>query len=168
MKVSLIAAVAENGVIGRAGALPWRIAADMRFFRRTTVGHYVVTGRKNYEAMGRPLPNRSNLVVSRSADYEALCPVVPSVEAALRVALAAGETEAFVIGGAEIYRLALPYAHTYYRTRVLAKAEGDVYFPALDEAEWRGQVLLEHEADADNDHPFTIEELTRVREPRPL
>src|SRR4051812_37670385 len=119
MLISLIAAVANNGVIGRNNALPWRIRDDMRFFMHKTLGHHVITGRKNYEAMGHPLPRRQNIVVTRDPAFLAECPVVTSVPAALELARAAGEGEAFIIGGAQIYAVALPLADVFYRTRVL-------------------------------------------------
>jgi dihydrofolate reductase len=164
MKVSLIAAVARNGVIGRDNDLPWRIRDDTRFFMHKTLGHYVITGRKNYEAMGRPLPRRPNIVISRNRDFAAECPVVPTLEAALALAREAGETEAFVIGGAQIYAEALPLADVFYRTRVLADVPGDVSFPAFDESEWDIRVESEHAADERNEHPFVIETLTRRRD----
>ena len=161
MKVSLIAAVARNGVIGRDNQLPWRIRDDMRFFIQKTKGHHVITGRRNYEAMGAPLPNRPNVVVTRDPSFRAPCPVVSSLEAALELARAAGETEAFVIGGAQLYAAALPVADVFYRTRVLADVPGDVLFPAFDESEWAVHVEREHSADEFNEHPFVIETLTR-------
>jgi dihydrofolate reductase len=161
MKVSLIAAVAQNGVIGRDNALPWRIRDDMRFFRQKTLGHHVVTGRRNYEAMGKPLPQRTNIVISRDPSFRAACPVVTGLGPALELARAAGESEAFVIGGAQIYALALPIADVFYRTRVLADVPGDVVFPVFDEAAWDVTVASEHAADEHNEYPFVIETLTR-------
>jgi dihydrofolate reductase len=163
MKISLIAAVARNGVIGRNNDLPWRIRDDMRFFMHKTLGHHVIMGRKNYEAMGRPLPRRPNIVISRNRELAAECPVVPSLDAALALARGAGEPEAFVIGGAQIYAEALPIADVFYRTRVLADVPGDVFFPAFDESEWDIQIEREHAADDRNEHPFVIETLTRRR-----
>lgn len=165
MKISLIAAVAHNGVIGRDNALPWRLRDDMRFFVQKTTGHHVITGRKNYEAMGRPLPRRPNIVISRDPAFQADCLVVGSLEAALDLARSAGESEAFIIGGAVIYALALPIAGCFYRTRVLADVPGDVVFPSFDERDWDVKVELEHPADAQNEYPFVIETLTR-RAPR--
>jgi dihydrofolate reductase len=164
VKISLIAAVATNGVIGKNNDLPWRIRDDTRFFMHKTLGHHVLTGRRNYEAMGRPLPRRPNVVISRNPAFHAECPVVPSLEAALALARAAGETEAFVIGGAQIYAEALPIADVFYRTRVLADVPGDVVFPAFDERDWELTVESEHAADERNEHPFVIETLTRRRQ----
>lgn len=163
MQISLIAAVANNGVIGRDNQLPWRIRDDMRFFIQKTLGHHVITGRKNFEAMGKPLPRRPNIVVSRNPAFVAPCPVVPSLGAALELARAAGESEAFIIGGAQLYAEALPIADVFYRTRVLADVPGDVLFPAFDEGEWTIEVDRLHPADEHNEHPFVIETLTRRR-----
>ena len=163
MKVSLIFAVAANGVIGRGNALPWRLRDDLRFFVQKTQGHHVIMGRKQYQSVGHSLPRRPNLVISRNPDFSADCPVVPSLAQALDRARAAGESEAFVIGGGEIYALALPLADTLYRTRVLAEVSGDVFFPRFDESAWQVRQLGEQGADERNEHPFVIEELTRVR-----
>lgn len=170
MLVSLIAAVAENRVIGRDNDLPWRIRDDMRFFMETTQGHPVVMGRRNFDAMGRPLPRRHNIVVTRREDFAAEgVTVVHSLEQALcaaREALPEPASEAFVIGGAEIYELALPFAHRFYRTRVLAEVRGDVYFPEFDEQEWSKRVLFQREQDERNEYPFVVELLERVGQPR--
>lgn len=167
--VSLIAAIAQNGAIGRNNDLPWSLRDDMRFFVETTRGRTVVTGRKNFEAMGRPLPGRRNIVVTRKpAAFGDAGGVecVSSVEQALRLAQSAREREVFVIGGAQIYAEALPYAHCFYRTRVLANVEGDVYFPAFSADGWRIEPLFRREADARNQHPFVVEKLTRASSPR--
>lgn len=166
MKVSLIAAVAENGVIGKANALPWCIKDDMLHFSAMTTGHVVITGRRNFDAMGEALPNRDNLVVTRDPSFSA--PHVTtclSVEQALLLAEARGETECFVIGGAQIYAAALPYAHTMHLTRVLAEVRGDVRFPEFDASEWSIVQSARHAANADNEHAFLIEELTRRSAP---
>ncbi len=167
MKVSLIAAVAKNGVIGRDNDLPWKIRDDMRFFVATTRGHTVIMGRLNFDSMGRPLPKRRNIVVSRNASLVLEgCETVTSVEAALRLAASAEEEEAFIIGGAQIYQLALPFAHTIYRTRVLAEVAGDIVFPAIDESEWEVAVKSEFPQSEENEHAFIIEELTRTSTPQ--
>lgn len=166
MRVSLIAAVAENGVIGRSNDLPWTIKDDMRFFVQKTKGHAVITGRKNFDAMGGPLGNRENYVVSRRAGPFPGAHGASSVEEALVGAEKAGETEAMVVGGAEIFALALPYAHTFYRTRVLADVPGDTFFPPYDESEWTVTELSRGEVSERNEHAFVIEELTRRVAPR--
>ncbi len=165
MRISLIAAVAQNGVIGKENALPWRLRDDLRFFVQKTLGHHVIMGRKQYASMGRALPRRPNLVISRNPEFQADCPVLGRLEQALARARDAGESEAFIIGGAEIYALALPLADTFYRTRVLADVPGDVFFPPFDEREWDVSVVQEQAADERNEHPFVIETLTRRRTP---
>jgi dihydrofolate reductase len=166
MKVSIIAAVARNGVIGKANALPWRIDDDMRFFLSMTTGHFVITGRRNFDAMGKALPNRFNIVVTRDAGFAAPNVVrCHSIERALALSEQGGETEAFVIGGAQIYAAALPYVHTMYLTRVLADIPGDVRFPEFDTSEWYVSERARHEANATNEHAFLIEEHTRKSAP---
>jgi dihydrofolate reductase len=155
--VSLVAAVAENGVIGRAGALPWSLPADLRRFRELTTGHHVVMGRKTHASIGRALPDRANLVLTRRPELVAAgCRAVPDLDAALRIARDAGESEAFVIGGAALYALALPLATRIYLTRVAARVDGDVHFPELDAARWQ-EVSRELRApDERNAHPLAF------------
>jgi dihydrofolate reductase len=140
-RVAMIAAVARNGVIGRDGGLPWRIPSDMAFFKRVTMGKPIVMGRKQYESVGRPLPGRVNIVVSRQKGYQPDGVLVfTDFEAALdhakSIAEADGADEVMIIGGGEIYALALPHAHRLYLTEVDIAPEGDTYFPAIDPAVW--------------------------------
>jgi dihydrofolate reductase len=167
MIVSLIAAVAKNGVIGRDNGLPWRLADDMRHFVNTTRGHTVITGRKNYEAMGRALPKRRNIVVSRSTDFAALdAECAQTIEQALEMAEREGDSEVFVIGGGQIYALALPYAHRFYRTILDVPVDGDVFFPEFDETDFDRTLLFRHEADERNECGFSVELLNRTKPPR--
>lgn len=171
MRVSIIAAVADNGVIGRAGGLPWRLPADLRAFKRLTMGHHVIMGRKTWASIGRPLPGRTMVVLTRDAGL--VLPgahVVHALPDALALARAAGDTEAFVIGGAEVYERALPLADRLYLTRVHAQVEGDVRFPALPEAphephaaQWIEVAREDHAADEDHAHPFSLCTLERRR-----
>ena len=133
--ISLIVAVAENGVIGDRNALLWHISEDLRHFKAVTTGHPVVMGRKTWESLGRPLPNRTNVVITRQNIEIPGCTVVHSLEEA--VALFPADEEVFVIGGAQIYAAALPLARKFYLTRVFRAYEGDTRFPAWDEREWR-------------------------------
>ena len=134
--VYLVAAVAENGVIGANGKLPWHLPEDLQHFKRLTVGHPVIMGRKTWESIGRPLPNRTNIVVSRRSDFHAAgASVASSLEDAL--ALCAGSGPVFVIGGSEVYRAALPYATGLVLTRIHRSFEGDARFPAIDPAAWK-------------------------------
>lgn len=134
MLVSIIVAVSENNVIGKDGHLPWRLSQDLKRFKAITSGHCILLGRKNYEDIGRPLPNRTNIVLSRNPDFNAPgCIVVQSLSDGFRAAEKYGETELFVIGGANVYAAALPFAKRLYLTRVLASVEGDVLMPPLGE-----------------------------------
>jgi dihydrofolate reductase len=162
VKVSLIAAVAENGVIGNAGDLVWRLPADMRFFRQTTTGHHVVMGRKTWESIGKPLRDRTNVIITRKMDFDAPgCVVVHSLEEALSIARAAGETEAFVIGGSEIYAMALPIADRLYLTRIHESFDGDTVFPDIDAAHWVEANREEHEPDEKNAYRYAFTVLER-------
>ncbi len=172
MIVSLIAAVAENGVIGRAGALPWSLPADLRHFRTLTTGHHVVMGRRTHDSIGRALPERANLVLTHRPDSLAPgCRAVTSFDEALQLARDAGESEIFVIGGAELYALALPRADRVYLTRVAATIDGDVRFPALDPALWREVSRETRPPDERNAHALAFTRLEaragRASTPRP-
>ncbi len=151
MRISLIVAVADNGVIGVDGDLPWRLSADLRRFKALTVGHTVVMGRKTHESIGRPLPHRRNLVLSRRPDYRAEgCEVFADLPSAIEAARAAGESELFVIGGAAVYAEALPLADRLHLTRVRMEPEGDTRFPALGDG-WTEQSREEVPADERNE-----------------
>jgi len=135
--LALIVAVGRKGVIGKEGGLPWRISEDLRHFKRTTSGHAVIMGRKTYDGIGKPLPNRRNIVVTRQRGLAlAGCEVVSDLDEAIRLARA-GDAEPFVIGGGEIYRLALPKVTRMYMTFVDREAEGDVRFPDYDAGAFR-------------------------------
>lgn len=157
MRLTIIAAVAENGVIGRSGDLPWRLPADFRHFKRTTMGHHLLMGRRTWDSIGRALPGRTTIVISRGA------PALPegvlgarSLGEALALAASRGAAEAFVAGGAEIYRRALPRADRLVLTRVAARPEGDTFFPEIDEKEWRRVESRERPADEENPHDLTF------------
>ncbi|AZV94784.1 dihydrofolate reductase [Bordetella sp. J329] len=131
----LIVAYAANRVIGRDNTLPWRLPGDLAHFKRSTLGHPVIMGRNTWESLGRPLPGRLNIVISRNSCYEAAgASVYPSLEAALAACTA--EASPYIIGGAQIYRLALPLARRVVATEVHASIEGDAYFPQLPGDEW--------------------------------
>lgn len=162
MIVSLIAAMAENRVIGKGGVLPWRLPEDLKRFKRTTVDHTVIMGRRTFDEIKRPLANRRNVVITRNADFRpAGATVVPDLDEAL--ALGAGEREVFVIGGGEIFRLALPRADRLYLTVVHATVEGDTYFPPFEAGDW---VLVEdhrHEVDEKHRYPFSFRTYDHIR-----
>jgi dihydrofolate reductase len=160
MRISIIAAVAENGVIGCGGQLPWHLSDDLRRFKQLTVGHTIVMGRRTWESIGRALPGRRTVVVSRrpaySVDVDGV-QVAASLDAALGNGAAAGDDEVFIVGGAELYREALPRADRLYITRVLAHVAGDACFPEFDETRWR-KVSVDHRAaDAKNQYPVNFE-----------
>jgi dihydrofolate reductase len=167
MRLSLIVAAAENNVIGVAGDLPWRLSDDLRRFKRLTMGHAMVMGRRTWESIGRALPGRVSIVVSRRDSWHPKGALLArSLDAALALAqtTAAEQDHLFVIGGAELYRTALPTAQRLYFTRVHATVDGDVTFPDVD---WRAWELVEqcwHEANARNDHAFTSQIWQRRQE----
>ncbi len=163
-RTSLIAAVAENGVIGRAGGLPWHLPDDLKHFKRLTVDHTVIMGRKTFDEVKRPLPNRRNVVISRDPTFH---PAGVTVVSSLLEALALGssEDEVFVIGGGEIYRLAMPGADRLYLTIVHASVEGDTYFPGFDHQAWA--LEDEHHHPADERHPISFTFRTYQRLPPP-
>ena len=164
MKISLVAALSRNRVIGARGAIPWRLPDDQRFFKELTSGHCLVMGRATFESIGRLLPGRTTVILSRRPDYEvAGATVVPDLDAALELARARGEQEVFVVGGAAVYAAALPRADRLYLTRVDAVVEGDVFFPDFEQAEPGFELVEErlHPADARHAHAFTIQRWER-------
>jgi dihydrofolate reductase len=158
MSYSILVAVAENGVIGCRGALPWHLSADLRRFKRLTMGHTIVMGRKTWESIGRPLPGRRMVVVSRQAAYQANgARVVSSLPQAFEMVRESGAQQPFVVGGAQIYRQALPLASRLYLTRVLVDVAGDSHFPEFSPVDWQLVESEAHAADASNDHPYCFE-----------
>jgi dihydrofolate reductase len=145
-RISLIVAYAANRVIGRDGAIPWHLSEDLQRFKRLTMGHHIIMGRKTWESIGRLLPGRSHIIVSRRADYRVPgAQVVDSIEAA--IAAAADDSEIFVIGGEQIYRLALPLAQRILATEIEREFAGDARFPELDARHWR-ETAREDRSDA--------------------
>jgi dihydrofolate reductase len=158
--VSLIVAMAQNGVIGRDNALPWRLPDDLRRFKAFTLGKTLLMGRKTFESIGRPLPGRANLVLTRDSGWQADgVVVVHSVEEAL--ANTAPGSELVAIGGAEIYRLVLPFARRIYLTHVHADVPGDTYFPEFDPTQWADVECHPHPADEQHEYPMTFVTLER-------
>ena len=161
MHICLVVAIAENGIIGRDNAMPWRLAGDMAFFKRTTMGKPIIMGRKTYESFPkRPLPGRPNLVVTRDAAYEATgAEVFGSLDAAIArgMELAGDAGEVMIVGGADIYRQALPRATRIYLTEVHAQPEGDAHF-SFDRAGWREVSRERHIASVNDsaDYSFVV------------
>jgi dihydrofolate reductase len=166
--LSLIVAAAENGVLGRDNALPWYLPEDLKYFKRSTLGKPIVMGRKTYESIGKPLPGRANIVVSRNPDYRVQgVKVVASMEAALAlaedIAVIDGVDELMVIGGAAIYALALPLAQRLYLTEVHAEVAGDAFLPEIDWPSWQELSRERHPASGNNpfDYSFVVYERRR-------
>jgi len=159
--------MSRNRVIGLGNGLPWRLPKDMQFFMTSTMGHPVIMGRKTFESMKAPLPGRTNIVVSRNADYERKgIRVAADLSAALAIAReqcrADGVDEVFIAGGAEIYRAALALATRLYVTEVDARLDGDTFFPEFDWGAWRRLSCERFPADASHSYPFTISVFERA------
>jgi dihydrofolate reductase len=165
MRLSLVVAVARNGVIGRDNRLPWRLPDDLAYFKRVTMGHPVVMGRRTWQSIGKPLPGRTNIVVTHDPGFRAPgCVVAHSLDEAWQ---AAGDAdEACVIGGTSLFAETLPLADVIHLTEVEADVEGDTYFPGFDRGEWTETEVERHAADARHAYPFRIVRLER-RSPRP-
>ncbi len=161
MRVSIVVAAAENGTIGADGGIPWKLPDDQRHFKALTTGHHIVMGRRTHESIGRLLPDRTTIIVSRDPDYRVPgAHTAHGLEAALEVARDAGESEVFVVGGERLYALALPFADRIHLTRVHARIVGDTRFPVADELDRAGFMLESAEPrsrDARHDHDFTFE-----------
>lgn len=162
MIVSLIVAMDRKRGIGAGNKLPWRLSADLKKFRELTWGHHMIVGRKTFESIGKPLPGRQTIIVTRDKNYRAAgCLVVHSVEEAIALARAREETEVFVCGGAEVYAQAITLADRVYLTLVDTEVAADTFFPAWDASGWMEQEVSEHEADEKNQYPFTFKLLLR-------
>lgn len=158
MIVSLIAALAENRTIGKNNDLPWHLPDDMKFFMETTKDHHVIMGRKNYDSIPqkfRPLPKRTNIVVTRQKDFQAPgCVVVNSITEGLALAKKNNEPEVFIIGGADIYKQSMPEADRLYLTEIKATIEGDTFFPEFDKKNWKETMRQSHAADERHVYAF--------------
>jgi dihydrofolate reductase len=147
----------ERRGIGKDGGLPWHLPADLKRFKATTMGHHLIVGRKTYESIGRPLPGRTTIVLTRDPDFHpAGCLIAGSLEEALELARQRREDEVFVIGGAQVYAAALPLADRIYLTQVHAAFEADVFFPEFDPDEWAVTESLEHPVDEENPLAFAF------------
>lgn len=163
MKLAIIVAAAKNGVIGCNNQLPWHLPQDLKYFKSVTLGKPVIMGRKTYESIGRPLPGRANIVITRSKDWSADgVTVTNSFEQALQVAQKVIENdalvsnEAMVIGGAEIYQVALPFSDRIYLTQVDAAPQGDAFFPPVNQEEWELESSLAGDETAAVQHKFLV------------
>ena len=161
MKLALIAAMAQNRVVGIDNKLPWHLPEDLKYFKRITTGKAVIMGRKTYESIGRPLPNRTNIVITRSTEFSAPgIEVVNSLDAAIELAenvsLINAVDEVMVIGGAQIYEVALPQADRLYLTHVHANVEGDAYFPDVDMSQWKELGREDYDASETNPYNYSF------------
>ena len=160
--ISCIVAMSENYVIGRDGDMPWRMSADLKRFKRITMGHHMLMGRKTFDSIGRPLPGRTSVVISRTATYDhPQIRVARSLDEALEVA--ANDDEPFITGGEQIFRLAMPLIERIYLTRIHQTIDGDTHFPEVDWQVWELKREEHHRADDKNqyDHTFQIWDRTR-------
>ena len=155
MIISLIVAMDRRGVIGAGGALPWRLSGDLRHFKAITMGKPIIMGRKTHESIGRPLPGRQNIVLTRQPGYTAPgCDVFHDAQSAL--AACAGHEEVMVMGGAALYEQFLHRAARIYLTRVEAEVDGDTWFPQFDESAWNEVERRDHPADERNEYPYSF------------
>jgi dihydrofolate reductase len=162
MKISLIAAVAQNHVIGLNNDLPWHLPDDFAYFKRKTSHHPIIMGRKSLESLGKPLPNRTNIVITRNAEFKAPgVTIVHTLKDAIEAARSVNQEEIYVIGGAEVYALALPVATTLYLTEIYKAYEGDAYFPDFDKSEWAEVNRVPHSADERHEVGFDFVEYER-------
>jgi len=162
MKISIIVAMDENGGIGFKGKIPWHLRSDLLNFKKITMGHHMIMGRKTFESIGRALPGRGTIIVSRNDDYQADdCMIAHSLQEAFDIARANGENNVFVIGGWEIYSQSLDHADEILLTRVHTVVKADTFFPNLDLKEWGVTEKVFHKRDAQNEYDFTFYFLRR-------
>ena len=160
MKLSIVVAIAGNGVIGKDGGLPWRLPADLAHFREITMGHPIVMGRLTHESIGRPLPGRPNIVVSSTPSYRAEgCQVISTLDALGDISSKTGEF--MIIGGARLYEESLAVASRLYLTEVHAEPDGDVFFPDYDRSAWKESAREFHQADDRNEYDYSYVVLDR-------
>jgi dihydrofolate reductase len=160
--IAIVVAIAENNVIGKDNQLIWHLPADLRHFKQKTMGHPMIMGRKTFESIGKPLPGRTTIIVTRQEDYQAEgCIIVNSVEAAIAKGKELDSEQVSIVGGAEIYKQALPFIDTLYLTQVHHTFEGDTFFPELNQEEWQEVSAEQYEPDEKNKYAYTFKELRR-------
>ena len=164
MLISQIVAVAENKVIGKDNDLIWRLPADLKHFKNITMGHCMLMGRKNYESIGRPLPGRTTIILTKNKDYKVEgCHVVFCIEEGIALAKSLEESELMIIGGGEIYNQTLPLTQKIYYTTVHSDFDGDTFYPSLSEPEWKLLNQDFHTADEKNKYDYTFKEYKRTK-----
>lgn len=163
MIISSIVAVARNGVIGHNNDIPWYLPADLKYFKKVTTGHHIIMGRNCYNSIGRPLPNRTNIILTRDAFMvSSICPIARSIPEALKIAKEHGEEEVFIIGGGQIYKQSVNLWDRLYLTEVDIAPEGDVFFPEILWAEWKIVFEEKHLADDKNEYNYTFKIYERM------
>ncbi|MEM7312084.1 MAG: dihydrofolate reductase [Planctomycetota bacterium] len=166
MRISLVVAHTRNRVIGRDGDMPWRLSNDLKNFKRLTLDHSILMGRKTFKSIGRPLPKRQNIVLTRNAEYsQPGITVVHTWDEALNAARSSQEyktDELFIVGGAQIYAIALPHADRIYLTEIQAELDGDTFFPEIASEEWQEISREEHAASEKNDYDHSFVTLERL------
>jgi dihydrofolate reductase len=163
MKISQIVAVSSNNAIGKNNALIWKLSSDLQYFKKITSGHHILLGRKNYESIGRALPNRVSLIVTRNQNFEAKdCYTFTDIESSIAFAEKAGEEELFIIGGGQIYDQTLPLCTTIYLTEVHHTFEADCFYQPLNEKEWEEVSRENHEADEKNEYAYSFVVYKRI------
>ncbi len=161
MNLSIIVALSENNLIGINNDLPWHLSADLKRVKAITMGHHLIMGRKTFDSIGKPLSGRPIIIITRNKDYKAKgCTVVPSLAEGIKAAK--DDNEAFIFGGGEIFREALPLVNKIYMTRIHQRFEGDTYFPELNMEEWKQVSHNEFPADEKNNYPFSYINLERI------
>jgi dihydrofolate reductase len=166
MTISIIVAISENNIIGKDNALVWRLPADIKYFKEKTSGHCVITGRKNYESIPakfRPLPNRTNMVITSQRDYAAPGAIIfNSIKEAVEKAKQMGDDEVFIIGGAEIYKQSMHLADKLYLTKIHHLFDGDVSFPEIDFTIWKETKCIDFKADEKNKYDYSFGEYEKI------
>ncbi|HRQ29392.1 MAG TPA: dihydrofolate reductase [Saprospiraceae bacterium] len=164
MIISAIVAVSKNNVIGKDNKMPWHLPADLAYFKKTTLGHPVILGRKNFDSIGKPLPGRTNIIVTRDRSFACTnCTVVHSLEEALLYGFQNKEDEVFIIGGGTIYEQSMDLWDKLYLTEIDTEMDGDVFFPEIDKTKWEQISAVEKEADEKNAYNLIFKVFSRVR-----
>lgn len=163
MKISLIAAVSKNNVTGVNGKIPWHIPEDFLFFKKTTTGHHILMGKNTYNSIGKPLPNRTNIVLTRDTSFKQKgCVICHSINEAVNYARKNNETELFIIGGEKVYEQTIDIADHLYITRIEKSFKGDTFFPKIDNLKWKIKILKTDKLSKNSDTPFSILKYTKI------
>lgn len=163
MKISIIAAVANNNVIGNKNQIPWHLPADMKHFKETTMGHCVIMGQNTFKSIGRALPGRTNIILTFDENFKSEgCIAVNSTDEALRVASAKAENEVFIIGGASVYKQYIGISDRLYITKIDKDFKGDTFFPEIDKKVWKLESSTQHKKDKDNPYNFRFDIFEKI------